>query len=191
MPDGTWDTDKSTLSHPSEYAFCTAEEEQDNPWRPLHEDRGCSPGSDAVTVVACEGPHSVFCYGAPEEMPHVLADSLCALGNNNVHVLGQTLVVLNPLNAEEFARRGLVQGRRAPLPLGERPPGGARRARGNRPPFPCFLAVPPWAMLPPPDDGRGGRRRWQGRGTLAEVAGRRYWRERARSSARVRGAWRS
>jgi hypothetical protein len=101
-----WDTDKSTLSHPAEYAFCIAEEEDDNPWRPLHVDRGCPEGSDAVTVFACEGPHSVFCYGAPEEMLHVLADSMCALGNNNLHVLGQTLVVLNPLNAEEFAKRG-------------------------------------------------------------------------------------
>jgi hypothetical protein len=69
-------------------------------------DRGCPEGSDAVTVFACEGPHSVFCYGTPEEMLHVLTDSMCALGNNNLHVLGQTLVVLNPLNAEEFAKRG-------------------------------------------------------------------------------------
>jgi hypothetical protein len=101
-----WDTDKSTLSHPGEYAFCIAEEEEDNPWRPLHVERGCPEGSDAVTVFACEAPHSVFCYGTPEEMLHVLADSMCSLGNNNVHVLGQTLVTLNPLNAEEFARRG-------------------------------------------------------------------------------------
>src|SRR5260370_4645505 len=35
------DTDKSTLSHPGEYAFCIAEEEQDNPWPPLHADQGC------------------------------------------------------------------------------------------------------------------------------------------------------
>jgi hypothetical protein len=101
-----WDTDKSTLSHPGEYAFCIAEEEADNPWWPLHVDRGCPEGSDAVTVFACEAPHSVFCYGTPEEMLHVLTDSMCALGNNNLHVLGQTLVVLNPLNAEEFAKRG-------------------------------------------------------------------------------------
>jgi hypothetical protein len=101
-----WDTDKSTLSHPGEYAFCIAEEEEDSPWPPLSVERGAPAGADAVTVFACEGPHSVFCYGRPEEMLHVLADSLCGLGNNNVHVLGQTLVVLNPLNAEEFARRG-------------------------------------------------------------------------------------
>jgi hypothetical protein len=101
-----WDTDKATLSHPGEYTFCIAEEEEDNPWPPLHVERGLAEGSDAVTVFACEGPHSVFCYGTPEEMLHVLADSMCSLGNNNVHVLGQTLVTLNPLNAEEFAKRG-------------------------------------------------------------------------------------
>jgi hypothetical protein len=39
-------------------------------------------------------------------MLHVLTDSMCGLGNNNMHVMGQMLVVLNPLNAEEFAKRG-------------------------------------------------------------------------------------
>ena len=49
---------------------------------------------------------SVLCSGAPEEMLHVLADSMVGLGNNNIHVGGQMLVVLNPLNAEDFHRRG-------------------------------------------------------------------------------------
>jgi hypothetical protein len=101
-----WNTDKATMSHPGEYAFCIAEEEEDNPWEPMHVERGLPPGSDAVTVFACEGPHSILCYGTPDEMLHVLTDSICSLGNNNVHVGGQTLVVLNPLNAEEFAKRG-------------------------------------------------------------------------------------
>ncbi len=101
-----WDTDKATLSHPGEYAFCIAEEEEDNPWEPLHVERGFAAGSNAVTVFACEGPHSILCHGTPEEMLHGLTDSICSLGNNNVHMGGQTLVVLNPLNAEEFAKRG-------------------------------------------------------------------------------------
>jgi len=101
-----WETDKATLSHPGEYTFCIAEEENDNPWRPFHVERGCPEGSDAVTVFACEAPHSVLCYGTPEEMLYALVDSLCPLGSNNVHFQGQTLVVLNPVNAEEFARRG-------------------------------------------------------------------------------------
>jgi len=101
-----WDTDKATLSHPGEYAFCIAEEEEDNPWEPLHVERGCPPGSDAVTVFACEGPHGVVCDGTPAEMLHGIADTMCALGNNNVHFGGQTLVIVNPQNAEEFAKGG-------------------------------------------------------------------------------------
>ena len=81
-----WDTDKATLSHPGEYAFCIAEEEEDNPWPPLHVERGCPPGSDAVTVFACEGPHSVVLLrhaGGDAARAHRL---LCGLGNNNMHV---------------------------------------------------------------------------------------------------------
>jgi len=101
-----WDTDKATISHPGEYAFCIAEEEEDSPWEPFHVERGCPPGSDAVTVFACEAPHSVMCYGTPEEMLYTLTDSMCTLGSNNMHVLGQLLVTLNPLNAREFAKCG-------------------------------------------------------------------------------------
>jgi hypothetical protein len=101
-----WATDMSTMSHPGEYAFCIAEEEEDNPWEPLHIERGCAAGSDAVTVFACEGPHSVVCQGTPAEMLYVLGDSLSSLGNNNIHTGGQTLVVLNPRIAAEFANHG-------------------------------------------------------------------------------------
>jgi hypothetical protein len=59
-----------------------------------------------VTVFACEAPHSADCVGTPGEMLYVLADTLCALGNNNVHSGGQALVVINPRQAEEFAKAG-------------------------------------------------------------------------------------
>ena len=101
-----WGTDKATLSHPGEYAFCIAEEEEDNPWEPLHVERGCAAGSNAVTMFACEGPHSVLCDGDPAEMLHVIADSMATLGTNNIHFGGQMLVILNPQNAEEFAKGG-------------------------------------------------------------------------------------
>ena len=99
-------TNMSTLSNPADYAFCIAEESEDNPWEPMHVERGRPPGSDAVTVFACEGPHSADCHGTPGEMLHVLADTMAALGNNNVHAGGQALVVINPRQAEEFAKAG-------------------------------------------------------------------------------------
>jgi hypothetical protein len=101
-----WATDMSTLSNPSEYAFCIAEEEEDNPWGPMHVERGCPPGSNAVTVFACEGPHSASLHGTPGQMLYVLADAMCSLGSNNTNTAGQTLVVLNPRHAEEFAKHG-------------------------------------------------------------------------------------
>lgn len=100
------ETDKATMSHPGEYAFCIAEEEEDNPWEPLHVERGCPPGSSAVTAFACEGPHSVHCSGVPAEMLYTLCEAVSAPGSNNMMYGGQMLVVLNPLHAEEFARHG-------------------------------------------------------------------------------------
>src|SRR5207253_600304 len=54
-----WETDKATLSHPGEYAFCIAEEAADTPWPPLHEERGCPRGS-AAEVRACGEVHEQF-----------------------------------------------------------------------------------------------------------------------------------
>jgi hypothetical protein len=100
------ETDKATLSHPGEWSFCIAEEEDDNPWEPLHVERGCPPGSSAVTAFACEGPHSIHCSGIPDEMLYTLTESVNPPGSNNMLYGGQTLVVLNPLHAEEFAKHG-------------------------------------------------------------------------------------
>ena len=59
---------------PGEYTFCIAEEEEDNPWEPLHVERGCAPGTNAVTVFACEPPHSVDAMGTPAEMLMTIGD---------------------------------------------------------------------------------------------------------------------
>jgi hypothetical protein len=101
-----WATDMSTMSQPGEYTFCIAEEEEDNPWEPLHVERGCAPGSNAVTVFACEPPHSCDAMGTPDEMLYAIGDTMSGFGNNNTHYAGQTLVVINPRQAEEFAKGG-------------------------------------------------------------------------------------
>jgi len=100
------ETDKATLSHPGEYTFCIAEESRDNPWPLLHVELGCPAGSSGVTAFACEPPHSVHCSGTPDEMLYTLTESVAPPGSNNLLYGGQTLVVLNPLHAEEFDRRG-------------------------------------------------------------------------------------
>ena len=37
------DQDKSTLSHPGEWTFCIAEDEEGSPWEPFHVERGPAP----------------------------------------------------------------------------------------------------------------------------------------------------
>ena len=98
-------TDMATLSNPAEYAYCIAESD-DSPWEPLHVERGCAPGSSGVTMFACEGPHSLECQGTISEMLYVLADGMKMIGSNNAVMSGQSLVVLNPRQAHEFAAAG-------------------------------------------------------------------------------------
>jgi hypothetical protein len=54
--------DRSTLGHPGKLSFCVAEDEEDreNPWLPLAQERGVPAGQSAVTVMACESPHQVM-----------------------------------------------------------------------------------------------------------------------------------
>jgi hypothetical protein len=52
--------DKATLGQPAKYTFCIAENEEENPWEPLHVERGLSRDTDAVSVTGCSGVHSII-----------------------------------------------------------------------------------------------------------------------------------
>jgi hypothetical protein len=104
------DQDKSTLSHPGEWTFCIAEDEEGSPWEPLHVERGCPAGSDAVTVFACEAPHSIVAIGTPESMLNRIIDHMSSRGSNNSEYRwgdgGQLMITLNAEQAERFADAG-------------------------------------------------------------------------------------
>ena len=42
--------DRAVFGNPGKYTFCFAEDETDPEWEPLHVSRGCTPGSNAVTL---------------------------------------------------------------------------------------------------------------------------------------------
>jgi hypothetical protein len=50
--------DKSTLGQPAKYTFCVGENEEHNPWEPLHVERGLPAGTDAVSMFGCSGINS-------------------------------------------------------------------------------------------------------------------------------------
>jgi hypothetical protein len=101
--------DRSTMGSPAKFAFCFAENEADNPWAPLHVQRGFDAGQSTVTVAGVEGPHNVNDhYGRTgEEVLLTIAGSIASTGTNNSYLGGEIMVVLGPEHAEMIARDGL------------------------------------------------------------------------------------
>ena len=50
--------DKATLGQPAKYTFCIAENEEENPWEPLHVERGLPRDANTVSVFGCTGVNS-------------------------------------------------------------------------------------------------------------------------------------
>jgi hypothetical protein len=52
--------DRSTLGHPGKFSFCVAEDEENNDWLALAQQRGMPPGVSAVTVMAAGAPRQIM-----------------------------------------------------------------------------------------------------------------------------------
>jgi hypothetical protein len=50
--------DKSTVGQPAKYTFCFGENEEENPWEPLHVERGHVAATNAVSATGCSGVYS-------------------------------------------------------------------------------------------------------------------------------------
>jgi hypothetical protein len=100
--------DKSTLGHPGKYTYCIAENEEASPWEPLHAERGFARDASAVTVLAAEAPHSVTNHVSNDARGILLsaADTMAAMGTNNMSVMGETLLVVGPEHAGTIRKDG-------------------------------------------------------------------------------------
>jgi len=101
-------TDKACLGYPGKHTSCVAENEEASPWEPLHVARGLRAGESAVTVFACEAPHSVTDHTSTtgRGMLGTLADSMATRGNNTMHRAGEMGVVIGPEHAETLRAEG-------------------------------------------------------------------------------------
>jgi hypothetical protein len=102
--------DKSCLSQPGEWSFCIAEDEEGSRWPPFHAERGLRAEQNAVTVFACEPPHSIIAIGSPEAMVERIISQMVARGSNNAEYRfgrgGQLLVTVNAEQVERFDDAG-------------------------------------------------------------------------------------
>ena len=101
--------DMSTQGAPSKYTYCVAENEEENPWQPLHVERGFRPDQSTVTVLAGEPPHNINDHTgrSGDEILTLIAGAMAVTGANNAYTGGETLLALGPEHAATMARDGM------------------------------------------------------------------------------------
>ena len=103
--------DKATLGQPAKYGFCIAENEEENPWEPLHVERGLGRGVNAVSVCGCTGVHSIVDMASktPKGIITTMAAAMAAGGSSNWfsgEVSCEALIVMCPEHAAIFSAGG-------------------------------------------------------------------------------------
>ena len=99
--------DQATQGTPAKYTACIAENEEESPWPPLHEQFGLRPADSAVTAIAIrscihiEARHTTV----PEQLALDIAGTISRTGAL-IHETISALVVLGPEHARLFARAG-------------------------------------------------------------------------------------
>jgi hypothetical protein len=101
--------DHSTQGQPSKYTYCIAENEDENPWEPLHVERGFARDVSTVTVCPAENPHNVNDHVSrtARGLLTTFATTMAGMGSNNAYLFGDPLVCFGPEHAAILARDGL------------------------------------------------------------------------------------
>ena len=142
---------KTTHGHPGYFSFCVAEDQESNPWEPLHVDFGFEAGASVVTVTATQAPNTLGSgagYSSADDVLFVLADLISALGTNNVSG-GDMVLALGPMAAKNLADAGFtkLQVKEEIMRLATRSVRDMRRRRGISEEHPMH-----WSKVADPSD---------------------------------------
>lgn len=98
-----------TQGHIGRFVHCIAENEEENPWEPLHVERGYAAETSAVTVIPACPAAMIDDNGGSQtakELLRTLALSIPYVGNRNTNGEGQPLLILCPQHARLLAIGG-------------------------------------------------------------------------------------
>ncbi len=100
--------DKAILGMPGKYSLCLGELEEENPWEPLHVEKGFAREQSTVSVMSVQGTQSCAAsYLEAEPILKMLADTMRCFGANSyTKGSGSPLVILPPSHARVFADAG-------------------------------------------------------------------------------------
>jgi hypothetical protein len=100
--------DRSTHGSPGRYSFCCAENEAENPWEPLHVERGFARDCSTVTVVGAEGTMNINSHSKdPAELLQVCGDTMIHPPSNEYTHGGEPFLIMGPEHAHVFKRAGM------------------------------------------------------------------------------------
>lgn len=142
---------KTTHGHPGYYSYCVAEDQDSNPWEPLHVERGFRPEDTVVTVTAAAAPNLIGTgagYSPAADVLFVLADAIATLGTGNA-TGGDVVLVLGPMTVRNLAAAGLSrqQVRHELVRLATRPVREMKRRRNISEAHPMH-----WSKVADPND---------------------------------------
>jgi hypothetical protein len=100
--------DHATQGSPAKYSYCFGENEEENPWEPLHVERGFNLHESTVTVMAAESPHNVNDHRSQyaEDLLDTIIHTATTAGCNNSHVPGELLIIMSPEHARTIKQDG-------------------------------------------------------------------------------------
>ncbi len=98
--------DRSTAGQPGKYTFCAAENAAENPWEPLHVERGFREDQSVVTVYGAGG---IFDFNdrsskSAADLMHMLDNSLKTMCSNSYLIGGEILLTICPEHAAILKR---------------------------------------------------------------------------------------
>jgi len=101
--------DRATHGQPSKFSFCIAENEEENPWEPLHVERGFAREVSTVTVCGAENPHNLNDHisSTAQGILTMMAHSIASIGANNAYLYGEPILCVGPEHAAILHRDGI------------------------------------------------------------------------------------
>jgi hypothetical protein len=99
--------DRATQGQPGKYTFCCAENEEANPWEPLHVERGFASDASTVTVVGALGTWNMNMTAKhAQEVIAMIGDTMQYPASSDYIYGGAPFLVLSPQHANLFNAAG-------------------------------------------------------------------------------------
>ena len=99
--------DKATLGQPAKYTFCIAENEEENPWEPLHVERGLPRDANTVSVFGCTGVNSAVDMASQTAKGLLKTFALTMIGGLTSGVTStETMLIICPEHAAILSTGG-------------------------------------------------------------------------------------